>query len=193
MGAMTQHLTGIPRDGASRSSARFPDGRRVLYAALCWLLVSMCCLGCTASSHPATEWQLNKSAQSEGWRVTVLSLSALPADPYRQPLDGHIYVAVQLKLENESPRTRYVMPEQQMTLFDGGNNPYSPDPQAAVIAARALHWLIPEGEFAPGAVGQGAISYQVPIGTQDLRWVFRTNLYPRAATVTFVLGDAPRP
>jgi len=193
MEAMTQHVTGIPRRGAGRSSARLPNGRRFLYAALCWLLVSMCCLGCTASSDPATEGQLNESAQSEGWRVTVISLWALPADTYRQPLDGHIYVAVQLKLENESPQTRYVMPKQQMTLFDGDAHAYEPDPEAAVIAARALHWLIPEGEFAPGAVGKGAISYQVPIGTQDLRWVFRTNLYPGAATVTFVLGDAPRP
>jgi hypothetical protein len=166
---------------------------RLLSATLCALLTGSCCLGCARSSGDEIEWQANESVESEGWRVTVLSVSALHPDSYRRPLDGHMFVAVQLKLENNSPHIRYVMPEQQITLLDGEGRAYQLDRQAAVIAARALHWLIPEGEFPPGAVAEGATSYQVPLGARDLRCVFRTALHPGAPRVTFALGDVPKP
>jgi hypothetical protein len=167
--------------------------RRLLSAVLCSLLVGTFCLACSGLSAERAEWQLNETVQSQGWRVTVFSMSALPDDPYRRPLDGHTFVAVQLKIENISQEIRYVMPEQQMTLVDGQGQTYALDYEAAVVAARTLDWLIPEGEFVPGAAAHGATSYQIPLGACDLRWVFRTTLPPGAPTVTFALGDAPQP
>jgi hypothetical protein len=169
-----------------------PKAQRLLAAALCVLLCT-CCLGRATPSADRTEKQLGETAELVGWRVTVLSVTALPEDPYRQSPDGHMFVAVELRLENDSQRLRYVMPERQMTLLDGAGHAYTPNRKAAVIAARALQWLIPEGEFLPGAVAEGATSYQVPLSARNLRWVFRAALRPGAPTLTFALGDAPRP
>jgi len=188
---MNRQGTRVAEHEGDRPHGGIPLANRFRHATLCGLLISMWCLSCTGSSDPGIEWQLGQSPESEGWRVTVHSLSPLPNDPYRQPSNGRVFVAVQLTLENHSPRIRYVMPEQQMILVDGDNHAYAPDREAAVIAARTLGWLIPEGEFPPGAIGKGAISYQIPIGTKDLRWVFHTALCPAAPTMTFALGDAP--
>jgi hypothetical protein len=136
---------------------------------------------------------MTERAVLDDWQVTVHALSTLPPDRYRKPADGRTFVAVQLTLQNAAALNRYVMPERQMVLVDGEGQVYAPDQDAAVIAARIHSWLIPEGAFPPGATAQGAVSYQIPLGAQDLRWVFHAALYPGAPTVTFALGDAPQP
>ncbi len=189
MGTMSVQETAA----ASPLYANHRTAQRLLTLALCALLMSLSCLGCAGSSSERSDWRLNESAVLEEWRVTVLSVSVLPQDPYRQPADGHVFVAVQFRLENRSTQTRYVMPERQMALLDGDGQVYAPHAKAAVVAARTLHWLIPEGEFPAGAAAEGTTSFQVPIGAQGLRWVFRTSLFPGAPTVTFSLGDAAQP
>jgi len=175
------------------ADARLQSGCRLLTAALGALLLAISCLGCAPRRPPEAHWHVNESAESQGWRVSVAGLATLPPDPHRRPQDGHAFVSVHLRLENETTATRYVMPERQMTLLDGDGHVYAPDRDAAVVAARAFQWLIPEGAFPPGAIAEGAVSYQIPLAAQDVRWVFRTSLLPGAQSITFLLGDMPWP
>ncbi len=148
---------------------------------------------CARSAEPAHLFAVDQTAPIDGWRVTVHSFVTLPAEQWRQPAQGHVFCAVELTLENTSGSIRYVMPEKQMLLVDQDGRTYAPDHDAAVTAARARQWLVPEGELSIGGKTHGATAYQIPTDTQDLRWIFRTSLLPWAKTTTFVLGDLPNP
>jgi hypothetical protein len=146
---------------------------------------------CARTPQTAHLFAADKTAAIDGWRVTVHSFVTLPAEQWRQPAQDYVFCAVELTLENTSGRIRYVMPEKQMLLVDRDGRTYAPDHDAAVTAARARQWLLPEGELSVGGKTHGATAYQIPTDTQDLRWVFRTGLLPWAKTATFALGDLP--
>jgi hypothetical protein len=138
-------------------------------------------------------WAIGQTAEVDGWRVTVHSFSTLPADEWRRPERGQLFCTVELTLENRSGQIRYVMPEKQMMLLDGDGRSYAPDRNAALITARSRQWLVPEGEFSVGQKAHGAAAYQIPSGSQGVRWVFRSSLFPWARKATFVLGDLAQP
>lgn len=160
------------------------------------LLVTALLLASAACARPpASEvlWAIGQTAKVDGWRVTVHSFSALPADEWRQPASGHIFCAVELTLENSSGQIRYVMPEKQMLLIDRVGRNYALDRDAGVIAARSRQWLVPEGEFSVGEKAHGSVAYQIPNGLGKMHWSFRSNLWPWARRVTFGLGELQQP
>jgi len=149
------------------------------------ILLSVACAGQYTTEHL---YAIGQTAEIDGWRVTVHSFSVLPADRWHQPTEGHVLCAVELTLENQSERIRFVMHEKQMTLLDGDGRAYAPDRTAALVAARLQQWLVPDGELSIGERARGAAAYQIPSEAQGVRWVFRSSLFPWARSVTFVLG-----
>ena len=131
----------------------------------------------------------DQTAELQGWRITVHGLTALPADPLRQPTPGHQLYAVELTLENTDQRIRYVMPERQMAILDDSGRSFAPDYIAEVVAARTQGWTVPAGEIKSGQKAYGAASYQIPDSSRELRWVFCAGLLPWAPSVVFELGE----
>ena len=125
----------------------------------------------------------------DGWRVTVHDLYVLPPDPWRQPAPGYVYCAVEITLENLSGQIRFFMPEKQMTLVDQDDRSYTLDHTAGVVAARTHGWTVPDGEMSLGEEAHGAATYQIPSDSGELRWLFRSSLFPRAPSLTFMLGE----
>ena len=132
---------------------------------------------------------IGQTAEVDGWQVTVHSFSVLPADPWHQAAVGQVFCAVELTLENNSGQIRFVMPEKQMILLDGNGQAYAPDRNAAVVAARSRQWIVPEGELSIGERAHGAAAYQIPGGSKGMCWIFRSNLFPWARSVAFVVGE----
>lgn len=160
----------------------------------CVLLLA--CVGPGAgacASLPSTQqdYAVGQVVDADGWRLTLHGLALLPGDEWRQPDPGHAFCAVEVTLENLSSRIRYFMPERQMVVVDGTGQEYSMDHQAGVVSARTRGWTAPEGAFSVGGLAHGAIAYQLPVDSQDLRWVFRSGLLPSAEHVTFWLGSCP--
>jgi len=127
----------------------------------------------------------------EGWGITVHNLSRLSPDQWNQPSKGHVFCIVELTLENRSGQIRYFMPEKQMFLMDGAGRVYPPDHTAGVVAARQQDWTVPDGEMSVGEIAHGAGSYEIPSDVTELRWVFRSGLFPWSPEVTFTLGGLP--
>jgi Domain of unknown function (DUF4352) len=147
----------------------------------------------TCSRSPTTQqtYAAGQTAEVDGWKITVHGLFRLEGDEWHQPADGHVFCAVELTLENTSGHIRYVMPEKQMRLLDAVNHTYAAGRDAGVMAARSRQWYVPQGEVGVGKVLHGAAAYEIPTGSQGLRWTFRTGLLPWSKTVVFALGDMP--
>lgn len=157
--------------------------------ALALLLV---CAGCAKQPAATRLYAIGETAEVAGWRVTVHSFSALPADEWRQPRPGQAFCAVELTLENASRTIRFMMPEKQ-TLLESAGHSYPPDVAATVLAQRERQWTVPEGEMDVGQQARGAVAYQIPAGSQDVHWTFRSGLLPWSPRVTFDLGTLPQP
>jgi hypothetical protein len=139
------------------------------------------------------EWHApGQPVDVDGWRVTVHRLYVLPPDQWRQAAPGHALCAVEVTLENLSDQIRFFMPEKQMTLIDQNGKSYALDHTAGVVAARTYGWTVPDGEMSPGEKAHGAATYQIPADAGQLRWLFRSSLFPWAPNLTFALGDAPQ-
>ncbi len=132
-------------------------------------------------------YAIGETAELEGWKVTVESFSMLSPDAAFQPAAGHVLCSVELTLENESERIRFMMPEKQLRLVTGSRT-YLLDQNAAVMSARLRQWMVPEGGMSPGSEAHGAASYQIPEGTEDAQWTFYAGLFPWSPSVTFALG-----
>ncbi|MBM4429498.1 MAG: DUF4352 domain-containing protein [Chloroflexi bacterium] len=159
------------------------------------LLLAGVFLLCTTCARQQTTGELPGIGQAmdiDGWQITVHSLHLLPTDDWRQPAAGQVFCAVELTLENHSNQIRFFMPEKQMLLLDSEGRAYALNHNASVMAARARQWTAPSGEMSVGEVAYGAAAYQLPAGSQGVRWVFRSNLFPWSPSITFVLGDVPQ-
>lgn len=166
--------------------------RRGMLVGIWVYLILVLLLGaCTKQPITNRPYTVGETAKVDGWQVTVHSFSILPADPWHQPLKGHVLCAVEVTLQNKSGKILYVMPEKQMTLLDGENRAYALDSRASVMAARLHNWFVPQGGLEPGQEVHGAAAYQVPANAQDLRWIFRGGLIPWSHSVLFVLGALP--
>jgi len=165
--------------------------KSIAFEALLGLALMALSAACARQPTAGHLYAVGETAEVDGWRVTVHSFSALATDQWHVPAEGQLFCAVELTLENNSGQIRFVMPEKQMMLFDGSGRVYVPDRNAAVMAARSRQWIVPEGELSIGERPYGAAAYQVPSGSQGMRWVFCSSLWPWARRVTFVLGDIP--
>ncbi len=128
----------------------------------------------------------------DGWRVTVHNFLVLPPAEWRPPAPGHVFCAVEVTLENLSGQIRFFMPEKQMTLVDQDGTSYALDHTGGVVAARTYGWTVPDGEMSVGESAHGAATYQIPSDSGELRWLFRSSLFPWAPNLTFVLGELPQ-
>lgn len=158
-----------------------------------WVVLFLAFLlgACTKPSTSERIYAVGETAAVDDWQVTVHSFSILPADPWHQPQEGHVLCAVELTLQNSSGKIRYIMAEKQMVLLDGNSHAYVLDSRAGVMAARLHKWFVPQGGFEPGQEVHGAAAYQVPAGSQNLRWTFRSGLMPWSRHVVFMLGTLP--
>jgi len=158
---------------------------------------ALLCLGlvlllaaCTARSTTEHLYALGETAEVDGWQVTLHGFSLVAGDSWRQPAAGHVFCAVELTLKNTSSQIRFVMPEKQMQLL-AANRGYALDYEAGVMAARSRQWFVPQGEVDPSIELHGAAAYEIPADSQDLRWVFRSGLFPWSKKVVFALGELP--
>jgi hypothetical protein len=174
----------------SQPSLRHTKSNRA--AALVALALLLACAGCLAQPAATRLYPIGETAEVAGWRVTVHSFSVLPADEWRQPQPGQTFCAVELTLENASRTIRFIMPEKQALLESAGRS-YPPDVAATVLAQRERQWTVPEGEMDVGQQARGAVAYQIPARSQDVRWTFRSSLLPWSPCVTFDLGKPPQP
>ena len=168
--------------------------QRHLYFALCTLLYLVLTLAVVAcGKSPATQqpYAVGQTAEVDGWKITVHGLFLLPADEWHQPEDGNVFCAVELTLENAGGRIRYVMPEKQIRLLDEAKRVIPADHEAGLMAARSRQWYVPQGEVGDGKIPHGALAYQIPAGSRDLSWTFRSGLLPWSKTVVFALGEVP--
>ncbi len=150
------------------------------------------CLSCTRLPGAENRYAPGQTVDLDGWRVTVHGLLVLPPDEWRQAAPGHVFCAVEVTLENLSGQIRFFMPEKQMTLLDEDGKSYTLDQSAGVVAARTHGWTVPDGEMSVGESAHGAASYQIPLDAGELRWLFRSSLFPWAPNLTFVLGEVPQ-
>jgi hypothetical protein len=160
-------------------------------ALLCGAVVLMA-VACAPPRTAGTRYGIGQTAEVNGWRVIVHSFALLPDAQDRQPNPDHVFCAVEVTLENLNSKIRFFMPERQMLLRDASGTVYELDHNASVVAARSRQWMVPEGEMGAEETAQGAASYQVPATAEGLSWIFRSSLFPWAATLTFDLGAAPR-
>ncbi|MGQ9492550.1 MAG: DUF4352 domain-containing protein [Anaerolineae bacterium] len=164
----------------------------ILAKALFFLFLLVLFVACTKQYTTEHLYTLGQTAEIEGWRVMVHSFTILPPDQWHQPQGGQVLCAVELTLQNDSQRIRYIMPEKQMTLLDVNNRTYVLDSNASVMAARLHNWFVPQGGFDVGQRVYGAAAYQIPANAQQIRWVFHSGLWPWSGKVIFVLGDLPK-
>ncbi len=153
----------------------------------------LACVTCARSPGAPQLYAIGDTVDVDGWRVTVHSFSELPTDEWRQPAPGQVLCAVEVRLENVSDQIRFFMPERQMTLLDAQGRSYALDHTARVVAATIHGWLVPEGELSVGQRAHGAAGYQIPSQAGEVRWVFRSNLFPWAPQVIFALGELSNP
>lgn len=159
-----------------------------------WLCVvlALALAGCRQASASPHTYAPGETAEVNGWKITVHGLAPVEADEWHQPAAGHIFVAVELTLENTSGRIRYMMPEKQMHLLDAAGHRISIGRQAGVMAARSRQWYVPQGEVQAGEVLHGAAAYEIPADSRELRWTCRGGLLPWSNSVVFALGELPQ-
>jgi hypothetical protein len=159
------------------------------FRAWLYLVPMLVLIACSRESTSPQPYALGETAEVDGWKITVHSLSPVAGDEWHQPAAGHIFVAVELTLENTSGRIRYMMPEKQMYLLDAAGHVISTGRQAGVMVARSRQWYVPQGEVEAGEVLHGAAAYEIPVDSQGLRWTCRSGLLPWSKSVVFVLGE----
>jgi len=185
----------IPPEVAKLTMIRYKLRQHVFVRCRTWLclVLALTLVACGQASTSPHLHVIGETAEVDGWKITVHGLYLVEADEWHQPAADHIFVAVELTLENTSDRIRYMMPEKQMYLLDAAGNTFSTARQAGVMVARSRQWYIPQGEVEVGQVLHGAAAYEIPLDSRDLRWTCRSGLLPWAKSVVFVLGDVPQP
>ncbi len=158
-----------------------------------YLVLALALVACGQASTSSQTYAPGETAEVDGWKITVHGLYPVEADEWHRPATGHIFVAVELTLENTSDRIRYMMPEKQMHLLDTAGHAISTSRQAGVLAARSRQWYVPQGEVEVGEVLHGAAAFEIPADSRDLRWTCRSGLLPWARSVVFALGHIPQP
>ena len=176
--------------GSSWRGPAWPRGRWQALARCVVLLLPLCLILCACAQESGSEVEhlIGQTVKADGWQLTLHSFTGLSPDQWRQPAPGHSFCSVDLTLENFSDQIRYMMPERQMLLLDGEGNRYALHHPAGVLAARERGWTVPEGQFDPGKPVRGAVSYEIPSGAEDLRFVFRVSLWPWTREAWFLLG-----
>jgi len=176
-----------------RADKPFHPGSYTIHTTGALLFLSLVLLLVACTGRPTTEplYAVGETAVVDGWQVTVHSFSILAGDSWRQPATDHVFCAVELTLKNTSARIRFVMPEKQMQMLTTANAGFAPDYEAGVMAARSHQWFVTQGQMDPGSDLHGAAAYEIPEDWQDLRWEFRSGLFPWSKRVVFALGELP--
>jgi hypothetical protein len=181
----------IKRKQKRRAWTRLAAIRFPCRAGLC-LVLMLLLAACREPSSTQQTYAVGQTAEVDGWKITVHGLYLLVGDQWHQPADGHVFCAVELTVENASGRIRYVMPEKQMHLLDAADHAFSIGHEAGLMAARSRQWYVPQGEVGIEKVLHGAAAYEIPAGSQGLRWTFVSGLVPWSKTVVFALGELPQ-
>lgn len=168
------------------------DVRAIRACVLLSTVVILLATACAKRQPLPLPYAVGQSADVNGWRITVHGFFVLPGDRWHEPVEGSIFCAVEVTLENCSEQIRFFMTEKQMLLIDADGRALTPSPRAAVVGARSRQWTAPDGEMSIGESAHGAVSYEVPDSIRDLRWVFRGSLFPWSPGATFVLGELPQ-
>ncbi len=94
-------------------------------------------------------------------------------DDFNQPDDGKKFIVVDLSITNNTDTAQAISSLLQMEIKDATGQSYDVDLMASVAAGGAS----PDGELAPGETLRGQVGYQVPVGAQDLVFVFDGDVF----------------